>query len=519
MPDFYADYLVGNAALRPFFAHGVRELAAASEALPSWNTEFRAALLEDQARLGLQREFPAEALAVVTGQQPGLFGGPLYTIYKAITAIKLAQKVEQDTGRACVPVFWAAADDHDFDEVRTAHLLSLDHTHVPLRYEPEGDVAALPMHGMPAQDSLQALIERMSAEAAGGEFREEVKAFLLESLRSSRSFSDWFCRIMARLFRDTPLVIFTTELPAARIAAAPVFETAIHFPLEATRLLNAAGEKLAALGYAAQVVKAADECAFFVQVEGRRRKVTFSDGVFHLPEIRERRTEAEMLAWLASRPEDFSANVALRPIVQQALFPAAAYIGGPGELAYWAQFQGIFQFFNQPMPVVYPRSQAVLTTIKLNKLLAKYNVTPSELTAPKEELVQRALRASVKSPALDTFRAERVRVESATQSLSTAVLGAKKIDKQSADAVRTAGEQILSTLDRLEKALLRADDGQAETVRKQIERLCTAFAPDRKPQERVYSVFSYLFEQGWGLIDRLGDALDIESFAMNEIEL
>lgn len=518
MPDFYADYLAGSTALAPFFAHGVHDLPAAS-ALPGWSEEIRAAVLADQARLGIRREIPPDSIAVVTGQQPGLLGGPLYTVYKAITAIKLAEKTTAATGRTCVPVFWAAADDHDFEEVRTAHLLTLDHTHTALRYEPEGDVAALPMHGMPVQASLRDLADRVALEAMGGEFRDEISTFLHESLAESRSFSDWFCRIMARLFQDSPLIIFTTELPAARVAAAPVFEKAIRHPLETTRLLNDAGAQLAALGYAAQVVKAEEECAFFVQVDGRRRKVTFSGDVFHLPEIRVQRTEAEMLAWLAARPEDFSANVALRPVVQQALFPTVAYIGGPGELAYWAQFRGIFEFFGQPMPVVYPRAQAVLSTIKLNKLLKKYGFTPGELTAPREELVQRALNASVKSPALDTFRAARGQVEGAAEALAAAVLGVKKIDKQSADAVRAAGEQISGTLDRLEKALLRADAGQAETVRKQVERLCTAFAPDRKPQERVYSIFSFLCEHGWGLIGRLSDVMDIEGFTMNEIEL
>lgn len=517
--DLYRDYLAGDAALRPFFAHGVHELAGAAQGLPAWSAPMLEGLIEYQAELGLARGISADGLAVVTGQQPGLLTGPLYTIYKAITAIHLAQHVANETGRAVTPIFWAAADDHDFEEVRSACLLTRDHALLELKYTPEADIAGFPMHRVPVEASLHAIVDQAANEATGSEFTEEIRAFLHESLEASRSFSDWFCRILARLFRDTPLVIFSTELPAARISAAPIFAREIDTPLESTRLLNAAGERLAALGYPPQVVKAADECAFFVEFNRRRRKVLWRDGVFFVPEENLRYTQGEMQALLAEAPERFSANVALRPVVQQALFPTVAYIGGPGELAYWAQFKDVFAHFGQPMPLVYPRAQAALSSIKLNKLLAKYGFELPALAQPREALLQQALAASVKSPALETFRAGRSAVEGAAESLRAAVRGAKKIDKASAEAADTAAEQVRMAMDRLEKALLRADTTQTETTRKQVERIATALMPERKPQERVYTVFSFLFEHGWGLIDRLSEALNSETFTMNEIEL
>jgi bacillithiol biosynthesis cysteine-adding enzyme BshC len=519
MPELYADYLAGASALRPFFAHGVRDLSAAGAGLPAWGAGMRDGLVAYQAQLGLARDIAPGSLAVVTGQQPGLLTGPLYTIYKAITAIKLARRAAEATGRPAVPVFWAAADDHDFEEVRGAQLLTQEHTALALRYDPVADIAAYPMHEVPLETSLHALIDQAADAATGSEFAAEVRAFLHGSLEQSRSFSGWFCHIMARLFRDTPLLIFTTEMPAARVAAAPIFAREISTPLESTRLLNAAGARLAALGYGAQVVKADDECAFFLMYGPRRRKVLYRADRFVVPEESQSFSQGELLALLSAQPERFSANVALRPIVQQQLFPALAYVGGPGEIAYWAQFRDVFAHFGQPMPIVYPRAQATLTTIKLNKLLAKYGFTAAGLAQPREALLQHALESSVKSPALDTFRAGRSKVEGAADELRAALLAVKKLDRPSADAAGAATDQIRAALDRLEKQLLRADSTQTETARKQVDRLCNTLAPDRKPQERVFTVFSFLFEHGWGLIDCLTESIDTDSFTMNEIEL
>lgn len=519
MADFAAAYLAGSPTLRPFFAHAPGDFAAAAGALGPWNEDMRSAMLDEQARLGLARKIPAESLAIVTGQQPGLLTGPLYTVYKAITAIQLAERESAKLGRPVVPVFWVAADDHDFEEVREAHLLSQDHADCALRYEPGADIAGLPMHRVPLEGSLHGLVDVAAREAPGAEFREEVRAFLHESLDQSTSFSGWFARILARLFRDTPLLIFSTDLPASRVVAAPVFAREIQTPLASTRLLNDAGKQLAAHGFPPQVVKADDECAFFVEVAQRRRKVLYRDGHFVLPEESRQFTREEMLAWLRARPADFSANVALRPVVQQTLFPTLAYVGGPGELAYWAQFRGIFEHFGQPMPVVCARAGAVLTTIKLNKLLAKYGLGVADLAVPREELLLRALAASVKSPARDAFRAQRPALDAAIATFRAKMLAVKKLDKTLATQVETAAENLAGTLDRLEKSLLRADESQTETVRKQVERVTTALMPERKPQERHYSVFSFLFEHGWELIPRLSAALDAGVHTMQEIEL
>jgi bacillithiol biosynthesis cysteine-adding enzyme BshC len=452
---------------------------------------------------------------LVTGQQAGLFLGPLYTVYKAVTAIILARRIEAQHGVPCTPVFWLGSDDHDFEEVRTAHFLDKDHEPLSLRYEPAAPVDGLPMFEMPVEDSLHAFIDRAAAETPGSEFREPVAQHLHDTLSASRALSDWSGRLMGALFKDTPLAHFAPHLPEGRRLAAPIFAREIEEPLRSTALLNEGGARLQKLGYAQQVIKADDECNFFLFVDKRRRKVLFREGRFLVPEERLSYTGDDLLEILRETPERFSANVALRCVVQQHLFGAAAYIAGPGEVAYWAEMKPVLEHFSVPVPVVYPRAQCVLTTLKLNKLMQKYGFSQSDLAEPREALVDRALRNAVRSKSRDGFQRLREPVEAALAGL-TADLDAGPNVLAMAQSLR---ERVGEDLGRIERAIVQGDRAQVEAVERQVARLCNSLMPWRRPQERVYTVYSFLFEQGPGLIQRLIDELDVESFRMNEVEL
>lgn len=446
---------------------------------------------------------------VVTGQQPGLLTGPLYTVYKAITAIHAARTVTERTGAACTPLFWIGGDDHDFEEVRSAHILSRRHEVASLRYAPETDIARFPMFEVALEDSLHGLVDAAAAAATGSEFADEVTAFLHASLDDAASFSDWMGRIMARLFERTPLRFFSPDDPTARRAAALIFERELNDPLATTQLVNAAGEQLEALGYPPQLTKNPTECAFFLQVERRRAKVVFEDGRFSLPEERVSFTPDEMRGILAASPERFTANVALRCIVQQHLFPVAAYVAGPGEMAYWAQLKEVFKHHGLPMPIVYPRLRAVVTTPKLAKLLAKNGLSLDDMTRPEADLVEEALRNAAGASALAPHRQDMDAVRGAAERLARAA----------GPEGESFGKRVDAALARLEHALIHRDRARTEAIRAQVHRLCNSLAPERKPQERVLNVFSFLFAHGWDFVPRVMRALDVEDFTTQEISL
>jgi bacillithiol synthase len=346
-----------------------------------------------------------------------------------------------------------------------------------------------------------------------------VREMLHGTLDAAHSFSDWFARVLAWIFADTPLLIYQPDCAAARREAAPLFAKEIETPLETARAINEAGAALEQLGYAPQLVKNDGDCCFFLEVDGRRRKVLREQDSFVLPRENIRLDGRELLAMLEAAPGRFLPNVALRCVAQQALFPVAAYVAGPGEIAYWAQLGPVFKRFGLPMPAVYPRARCVVTTQKQRQLLEKYRLNLNDLDAPEEMLLDRALAATQSNPALDALRAHREPVSLAYAVLLDALEGAGPRARIALDMARTAAAAAEENLERVERAAVRADTAQTEAARKQMTRLREALQPDRKPQERVYCVFSFLFEQGREFLPRLFKAIRLDSGEIREVKL
>jgi bacillithiol biosynthesis cysteine-adding enzyme BshC len=470
------------------------------------------------AQLGNECPVTGDEPVVVTGQQPGIFTGPLYTVYKAITCIGLARQLSELHNRTVLPVFWVGSEDHDFEEARTVCALTKDHAPLELSYDPEAEVVDMPMHAVPVEPQLHVLADAMARAVPGSEFTPAITAMLHETLDEADSLADWCARLLARLFHETPLVLFAPHLHEARRAAVEVMRQAIEHPRQTTHLLNDGGLRVEQLGYPAQIVKAPEECAFFLMRHGRRRKVIHDGGNFLLPgEENARLTAGELLELLDREPESFSPNVALRCIVQQALFPTLAYVAGPGEMAYWAQMKDVFTWYRQPMPVVYPRARACISTIKVNRLRAELGINRDNLYHSPEELVGHALRDVNKSPALEVIGQYQEFFAAAAAAMAEALDTTAR--HETAQAARKFSDSLSNSLNDLARREALADETHAAAVRARVARVCATLAPQRKPQERVYTVFSFLFQHGPALLPRLMDTLDIRDFTMQEIEL
>jgi bacillithiol biosynthesis cysteine-adding enzyme BshC len=519
MGSLMEDYLAGHPGLLDCYAGDPREAVNRGVSPAPWSPVLVDGIQRYQEQLGGSGTLTGNEGVFITGQQPGIFTGPMYTIYKAITAIKLARAAQESTGSPFVPVYWVGGDDHDFAEISTAHLLSKSHSDVPLALDAAPGQPSASIFQLPVPERLHALAEVAAAQAPGSEFTGEILSFLHESLDAATNLSDWHARLMARLFHDTPLVFFTPDLPEARVAAIPILEREIRQPLESTKRLNAGGARLEAAGYGAQVVKGDDACNFFLQNRGMRCRVRFTEDAFLLPDTGERFSQGDLLALLHREPHRFTANVGLRCVVQQALFPVRAYVAGPGELAYWGQLKGVFEFFEQPMPLVYPRIRGAITSLKSNKLLNKYGLELADLYALPEVLEEKALRAGPADPTLSIFSRHATALRSELDAMQREFEQLGKSGKHALPAGAQFQSQVQQGLTYLERTLLRADESRTTTVRSQLGRLCTELAPERKPQERHYTIFSWLFQFGWELIPRLSAALDHADFRLQEVEL
>jgi bacillithiol biosynthesis cysteine-adding enzyme BshC len=514
--DLFAEYLAGSGDLMPFFAAPPRTVFDRPPIAAPWEPSLVEALRAYQTEIGSTAQLTGNEAVIVTGQQPGIFTGPLYTIYKAATAIRLAARLQETQGVPCVPVFWVASDDHDFEEARTAHFLTKTHASLSLTYRPEGYLDGMPMSRVLVESSLHGLVDHAAATTPGSELRDEIAAFLHESLDRANSLSDWMARCMARLFRGTPLVIFTPDLPVARKLAAPIVLKEIESPLVSTRLINDEGRRLSDLDFNQQLVREPSDCNFFLEVAQQRWKVTYSDGVFQVPKARKTYTREELQHLLDERPDRFSPNVALRCIAQQHLFPAAAYVAGPGEIAYWAQLKPLFEHFHLRMPSVFPRARAVLASTKNRKVLHRLGLAHDALDQTFDALLSEALARQTKGPVFDKFKEWEKTLGSLEESIMQTVASSEPRATLAAEAFRTHVEEAFR---RLQKDFMWADGEKLESTKSQLTRLVNTFMPSRKPQERVYTVFSFLFEHGWDLIPRIIRDIDIESFAINELEL
>jgi bacillithiol synthase len=516
MRDIFDAYIAGDPDILPLFPAAHSTLWTRAPAATAWDTELVGQIRDYQAALGHRARLRGDEAAIVTGQQAGLLTGPLYTIYKAATAILAAQALEAKFDVPCVPVFWLHGDDHDFHEARSATIVTKRHDLLTLRYHPSADVSGLPMDRVPLEPSLHRLIDEAAHNVNGSELRGPVAAFLHESLEHASSFADWTARILARLFAGTPLIVFSPALPAARRIAAGVIARELEQPDETARLAQARADTLEQHDFAAQVSKRPEECSFFVLSEGKRRKVEYRNGKFVLPEENRTLAAGDMAEALARRPESFSPNVLLRGVVQQRLFPAAAYVAGPGEVAYWAQLQPVFARHGLAMPIVYPRARVALTTPKLRTLTQDLRLTLDDLMGNPDDLLNRTLRQVAQSPEMAYIKERRAHLESRADTFADELGALSPVGGSMAQGMAKA---ISRKLDHIERVVARRDRERRDTVTKQLHRLRDSLAPGGKPQERVLNVFSFLFNYGWELVPRLLQDIDVQSMDIQEIEL
>ncbi|HPU97461.1 MAG TPA: bacillithiol biosynthesis cysteine-adding enzyme BshC [Candidatus Hydrogenedentes bacterium] len=525
MTTLYDAYLRGDSAVHDLFGRKMEFLAYDVFTRHPWPAGLRDALEALQPKLGgSPAALDGDEPVVVTGQQPGLFLGPLFTVYKAVTAIRLARLLSERHGKKVLPVFWIASEDHDFEEVRRYWFTDTRcelHERAYAPADPLGnpvDVEGFPMHRVPAGFSLRNAIDEMASLCVGSEHTAAMKDLLHDTLAQAPSVSNWFARLMAVLFRDTGLVLFAPHMRVAREAARSVIRREIEMPGVTGRLLSESAARVRALGFTPAIVRPADACNFFLFENGRRRRVVHTKQGFVLPEEHGKRYAAEeLLDLLEEDPTRFSPNVALRPVAQQVLFPGCrACVAGPGEIAYWAQLKPIFEWYEVPMPVVFPRARARFVTPKEKRRLRDLGLRVEELGESPQALFERVLRREPAGAADRAVDAAREQIAGILDRLGADLAGAGV--RQSGQFIRDTQAQVHGALEQLARRIRLSDTRRADRLREQIAALRNRLRPMGRPQERVLSPFTFLFSQGPALIQRLISELRIDTPEEQEIE-
>lgn len=509
----FRDYLAGRAeAVRfydgPWDLDAVVRAGERAAAAGSRVEVARALVRQQEARGNLRAAAHAARLAepgasaVVTGQQAGLFGGPLYVLYKALGAQRVAREVEARSGRPCVPVFWIASDDHDFAEVRQLTLLDEAGQIREWRYAPDVLPTGQPASAIAFDPTIDALAAELLAALPLSPYRDEVGAALRRAYQPGRSLSEAFGLWLSWLLPE--MVVLDPADPALKRLMAPVMAREIAERSPGSALALEVGLQLKAAGYHQQVpVRGGFLNLFFVDGGARRALAVDGDHV----EVRgtgRRMSTAEALARLEQDPSAWSPGVLLRPLAQDHLLPTAAYVGGPAEIAYHAQIGPSYAHFGVPRPVLLPRPSVTVVEPAQARAMDAEGLTLRDLAGDADALVTRWAReaypdveeafASVR----EALAREMARVEDRLGALDPTLRAA-------ADSARgRALHQIDSLHEKATRALKKRDQGRAERLRRTRD----ALVPGGGPQERGLGLLGLVARHGTGLVEVLRERVD-----------
>lgn len=442
--------------------------------------------LENVARLR------AGALAAVSGQQVGLFGGPLYSILKAVSAIRLARDLSAP-GMECVPVFWLATEDHDLAEVN--HVTLLNPAGLPERLEtPSHGAKDAPVSEVRLGEEIVAVAERACGLLGEGEIAEFVRA----TYRPGETLGTAFGKLFAKLFADFGLVLLDPSDKALHEIAKPVYRAAIERADKLDDALITRGKELRTAGYHEQVKVTPETALLFEKRNGDRTVIHRNNGGFSVG--REQVTREELLARIEAEPHCFSANVLLRPVLQDFLLPTVGYFGGPAEVAYSAQVAVVSEEVLGRTTPVLPRFSTTLLDARAQRLMKKYGIELPDLLGGPESA--RELLASRNLPA-----ELQARFEQGTATVSEVVgelrKSLEKLDPTLCDAAERAQRKMLYQLDRLRKRAANAELRRNDEIARHAEWLSANLYPSKGLQEREIAGVSFLARYGRELLDGL----------------
>jgi bacillithiol biosynthesis cysteine-adding enzyme BshC len=434
-------------------------------------------------------------VAIVTGQQVGLFSGPAYTVYKALTAVKLAAALSA-RGIPAVPVFWRATEDHDFAEVN--HVWVFDAAHQPLKLELRRSAAAQPV----GEVTLTAppLLE-LRAHLRGLPFGEEVTDLVEETYRPGSTLGKAFGEILGRLLARWDVLQVDPMLPAFRALAAPCLRAAVAAAPELTAQLLERNQELLQAGYHAQVHVENQTSLVFLLENGKRHSLRRHDQEYVLDGRRFSSQE------LMDRAESLSPNALLRPVVQDSMLPTAAYIGGPAEAAYLAQSEVIYRTLLGRMPVIFPRSGFTVLDERSHKQLDRYRLALTDFFHG-EEAVRERIAMSLAPRSLNI--ALRETEETVNQALTRVHSEIAAFDPTLAIALERSGRKIRYQLSKIERKAGREALRRDARAARDAASLYGLIQPERHLQERLYSILPFLAKHGFELLDDLHQAVELD---------
>ncbi len=496
------------AASLPNFPKSRREV---TEILRRQNEAFGC---DEPTLANLRRLSDPGTFAVVTGQQVGLLSGPAFTLYKALTAVRLAGWLS-DQGLPAVPVFWLATEDHDLEEVSQAAALDEDYNLIALRDSGERPAPRSSVGYVKLSREIEAALSRLEEVLAPGEPRNRLMQDLRASYRPGVTWGEAFGRFMARLFSRWGVVLVDALDRDLHRLSTRVYEQAIARAQDLRERLRNRSQALVRAGYHAQVHVGEDSTLLFAARGGNRLPIHRSEeeqGDDFSLDGTEKVSLAELKAWLEKQPLDFSPNALLRPVVQDMVLPTIAYVAGPAELAYLGQSHAVYSEFGRPMPVIFPRAAFTLVDRRVQRTMEKYRLSLEDVWKGEEHLNRKIAATGFSEGGAQGWLE---RFDQSEQELA-ALLGRlgkdiQAIDPTLLDSLKHAEEKVKYQLDRLKGKLSRAALARSELLSRHEQSLLRLLMPRKDLQEREVSGVYFLGRAGYELLDRLLNQIQTHS--------
>lgn len=450
-----------------------------------------------QATDRLKEWVQGQGLAVVTGQQPGLFGGPLYNLYKGLTAIQLARHLERTYSRPVLAFFWVVSEDHDLEEF--GHTLVLDKTHrlQRLDWTGEEDREGFPACALTLGHQIKELLLRLEDDLPSSQFKAEVMARLREAYQPEVSFSQAFISWMNRLLGPFGLIMLDASATELKGLAQPIIIKEVNHRV--APLIKEAGESLRQFGFRPQI-GIRDKWLNLFHLNGERVKIVAAAGGFRLGPRGRRISKEELVRRVSLRPETFSPNVVLTPLLQSYLLPVLACVAGPSEVCYYAQLKPAFQQFGLVMPVIIPRQSFTLVERRMAQFLNREGLTLRQVISGADaefrQPLARALPSSLARPLARLKRGCSRGWEEVKGPLA-------EFDPTLSATLISAQNAVNFHLNKLEEKILKAQKRKEAVLLDKLLLAKSSILPQGIPQERAFSLIPYLVSHGFDLVEKL----------------
>lgn len=449
----------------------------------------------------------SDTVAVVSGQQAGLFTGPLYTIYKALSAVRMAECLRAG-GHKAVPVFWVATEDHDFAEVSKTLILDREGEGVTLSNQPKRCYDELPVGYIKLDDTIADTIAELFEGLERTEFTDELRCLIEESWASGAYFGDAFARLLTRILGEHGVIILCPLDSRLKSLAAPIYIEAIQRSEEIVAALMARSGELVEDGYAAQVLVEENYFPLFWQARDGTRNALKKDknGAFWTKDG-SRRFTLEELAQIAERePVRFSPSVVLRSVVQDFLLPTVCYFGGGAEIAYFAQSEEVYRLLNRPVTPILHRQSFTVIESRHRRAMQRFGLSFTDLFAGIDALLPKLVNEHLNAEAAGVIDDVEERIRGELDRLGKEF---SKLDPTLADNLETRRRKIAYHIEALRGKFQRSQFRRDETVSRQINSLFNALLPHGHLQERSLNVIYFLNKYGPGFADWIYRSIDL----------